>query len=268
VNNSNNKNTTLRKVQADTHQIVSEDKFNYVDVGEGQVLLLLHGLFGALSNFSDLIDYFKDSYRVVIPILPIYDGPKEKSSIEGLLEFISEFVSYKDLKGVIPIGNSLGGHLALKYAVHYAENTKGMVITGSSGLFEDSLGDTYPKKSDYSYIEEKTKLTFYDPEVATKELVDEIFEVVNNREKAIRILYIARSAIRNNMAEDVPSIKVPSLLIWGKQDTITPPFVAEEFHKLLPDSSLEWIDKCGHAAMMERPQEFNKVLERFLQTKY
>lgn len=252
-------------MQANELILQEEDKFKFVDVGEGQTMLLLHGLFGALSNFSDLINYFKDRFRVIIPILPIYDGPKEKSTLEGLLEYVDEFVAFKDLKKVIPIGNSLGGHLALKYAVSNPDNIAGLVLTGSSGLFEDSLGDTYPKKSDYNYIKEKTSLTFYDPKVATKELVDEIFEIVNNRDKAIRILYIARSAIRNNMADVIPTIKAPTLLVWGKQDTITPPFVAEEFDKLLPNSTLEWIDKCGHASMMERPNEFNEILERFMQ---
>lgn len=253
-------------VQASEITLQEAGKFKFVDVGEGQTMLLLHGLFGALSNFSDLINHFKSHYRVIIPILPIYDGPKEKSTLEGLLEYVEEFVAFKELKNVIPIGNSLGGHLSLKYAVANSDNIAGLVLTGSSGLFEDSLGDTYPKKSDYNYIKEKTALTFYDPAVATKELVDEIFEIVNNREKAIRILYIARSAIRNNMATEIPSIKVPTLLVWGKQDTITPPFVAEEFDKLLPNSTLEWVDKCGHAAMMERPNEFNEILERFMQT--
>ena len=54
-------------------------------------------------------------------------------------------------------------------------------------------------------------------------------------------------------------------LIWGKQDNITPPHVAEEFHELLPDSKLYWIDKCGHAPMMEQPLEFNKILNDYLE---
>lgn len=247
--------------------IIEEQGFKFLDTGneDGEVLLLLHGLFGALSNFAGLIDYFKKEHRVIIPILPIYDGPKEKANLEGLLEFVESFVAFKKLNKVIPIGNSLGGHLALKFAVANPNLMRGLVLTGSSGLFEDSLGNTYPRKEDYEYIKHKTGLTFYDPEVATKELVDEVYEIVNNREKAIRILYMARSAIKNNMADVIPNIQAPTLLIWGKNDTITPPFVAEEFHKLIPKTTLEWIDKCGHAAMMEHPQEFNRLLERFLQ---
>jgi len=83
----------------------------------------------------------------------------------------------------------------------------------------------------------------------------------------IRTLAIAKSAIRHNMAKDLPKMKQPTCLIWGKQDKVTPPEVAVDFDKLLPDSDLFWIDKCGHAAMMERPEEFNNVLDTWLTTR-
>jgi pimeloyl-ACP methyl ester carboxylesterase len=76
---------------------------------------------------------------------------------------------------------------------------------------------------------------------------------------------MAKSAIRHNMNKDLPKIHIPVSLIWGKDDKITPPEVAIEFNQLLPDSELHWIDKCGHAPMMEQPQEFNKYLKAFLE---
>jgi pimeloyl-ACP methyl ester carboxylesterase len=126
------------------------------------------------------------------------------------------------------------------------------------------MGETYPKRGDYEYMRKKTELTFYDPKVATKELVDEVFSIVNNRLKAIKIISLARSAIKHNLGSELQEISIPVCLIWGKNDTITPPMVAEEFHKLLPTSELFWIDKCGHAPMMEVPDEFNAILEKFL----
>jgi pimeloyl-ACP methyl ester carboxylesterase len=126
------------------------------------------------------------------------------------------------------------------------------------------MGDTYPKRGDYDYIKKKTELTFYDPKIATKELVDEVYEIVNNRLKAIKIIALAKSAIRNNLGEDINQIKQPTLLIWGNNDAITPPFVGREFHRLIPNSELHFIDKCGHAPMMEVPDEFNRILHKFL----
>jgi 2-hydroxy-6-oxonona-2,4-dienedioate hydrolase len=81
----------------------------------------------------------------------------------------------------------------------------------------------------------------------------------------LRIVSLAKSALRHNLREFLSAIKTPTLLVWGSNDNITPTFVGEEFHKLMPDSSLHFIEQCGHAAMMEKPEEFNLILDNFLQ---
>jgi pimeloyl-ACP methyl ester carboxylesterase len=126
------------------------------------------------------------------------------------------------------------------------------------------MGDTYPKRGDKEYIRNKTAITFYDPAMATDELVNEVFEITNNRLKVIKIIALAKSAIRNNLGEELSEIKQPTCLIWGNNDTITPPFVGNEFNRLIPNSELHFIDHCGHAPMMEVPEEFNKILATFL----
>ncbi len=247
------------------HTITEENGFKYVEEGEGDVLLLLHGLFGALSNFFDIIEHFKATHKVVIPILPLYDLPLEESTVVGFVDYVERFVAWKKYDKVIVMGNSLGGHIALIYALRNPEKIKGVVLTGSSGLFESAMGDSYPKRGDYEYIKKKAELTFHNPAFATKELVDELFDIVNDRNKVLRVLTTAKSAIRQNLAEEVSKITAPTLLIWGNNDTITPPFVGEEFHKLIPNSKLLFIDECGHAPMMEQPEEFNRYLSEFLQ---
>ena len=162
------------------------------------------------------------------------------------------------------MGNSLGGHVALVYILKNPERIRSLTLTGSSGLFENGMGDTYPKRGDREYIRNKTALTFYDPSLATEELVNEVFEITNNRLKVIKIIALAKSAIRNNLGEEISQIKQPTCLIWGNNDSITPPFVGKEFHRLIPNSELHFIDKCGHAPMMEVPVEFNEILEGFL----
>jgi pimeloyl-ACP methyl ester carboxylesterase len=163
------------------------------------------------------------------------------------------------------MGNSLGGHVALVYALSKPEKIRSLILTGSSGLFENGMGDSYPKRGDKEYIRNKTSLTFYNPALATDELVNEVFEITSNRLKVIKIIALAKSAIRNNLGEELNQIKIQTCLIWGNNDTITPPFVGEEFHKLIPNSELHFIDKCGHAPMMEVPETFNEILEGFLQ---
>lgn len=244
--------------------IKEENGFKYIEEGEGDTLLLLHGLFGALSNFDDVTESFKSQYRVVIPLLPIYDLPLLTTGVTTLAKYLLKFVRHKKLKNINLLGNSLGGHVALIFTLNHPEYVKALVLTGSSGLYENSFGGTFPKRENYEFIREKVAYTFFDPAMATKELVDEVYETVNDRNKVIRILSMAKSAIRHNLAKDLHKITIPVCLIWGMNDTVTPPDVATEFHNLLPNSELNWIDNCGHAPMMEVPDEFIRFLRRFL----
>jgi 2-hydroxy-6-oxonona-2,4-dienedioate hydrolase len=244
-------------------EVKSQGKFKFVEEGEGEPLILLHGLFGALSNFKDLFDHFKSKYRVIIPMLPLFELGLE-TGVGALAKYVQRFIEMRDFEKVHLMGNSLGGHIGLIYTLAHNDKVKTLTLTGSSGLFENGMGETYPKRGDYEFIRRKTELTFYDPAIATKELVDEIYDIVNNRLKAIKIIALAKSAIRNNLSGELREITCPTCLIWGKNDTVTPPMVAEEFKQLLPNSELHWIDKCGHAPMMEVPGEFNKILSEFL----
>jgi len=247
-----------------TYEIKQDGKFRYIEEGQGEPLVLLHGLFGALSNFQYLIEHFKQTNKVVVPMLPLLDLDLLHTSVSGLQKYVHKFIEQRKYQGIHLMGNSLGGHVALVHILKHPERIKSLILTGSSGLFENGMGDTYPKRGDKEYIRKKTALTFFDPALATDELVNEVFEITNNRLKVIKIIALAKSAIRNNLGEELNNIMQPTLLIWGNDDTITPPFVGKEFNKLIPNSELHFIDKCGHAPMMEVPTEFNKILDGFL----
>lgn len=248
------------------YEIKQKDKFKYLEIGEGEPLVLLHGLFGALSNFKDLIDHFSKQYKVVVPMLPLFELDIFHTTVGGLAKYVYRFIEAQNYKNIHMLGNSLGGHVALVYILKHPERIKTLTLTGSSGLFENGMGDSYPKRGDREYIRKKTALTFYDTAMATEELVNEVFEITNNRIKVIKIIALAKSAIRNNLGEELNQVKQPTCLIWGNNDTITPPFVAKEFQSLIPNSELHFIDKCGHAPMMEVPSEFNAILYNFLAT--
>lgn len=246
------------------YKIREENDFHYIDEGNGEILLLLHGLFGALSNWQGVIDHFSQQYRVIIPLMPIHDMPIKEAGCEGLTVFIEKFIDHVKLDKFSLIGNSLGGHVALIYTLKHPEKVQRLILTGSSGLFENSMGGSYPKRGNYEYIKERVEYTFYDPKTASKELVDEVFEITNSIPKVMRIIAIAKSAQRNNMAKDIVRIEKPTLLIWGLNDTITPPHVGHEFNSLIKGSELQFIDHCCHAPMMEQPVEFNRILDHWL----
>ena len=245
--------------------VLKEEKgFTYAEKGEGEPLLLLHGLMGALSNWEKVIEEFSPRYRVIIPILPIYELPLLTTGVKALSKFVHKFIKFKKLSRVVLLGNSLGGHVGLIYVLSHPGYVKALVLTGSSGLYENAFGGTFPRRDNYEFVKGRVEYTFYDPAVASKEMVDEVYANINDRTKVIRILAMAKSAIRHNMKTDLRKITMPVALIWGREDKITPPEVAVEFNQLLPNSYLYWVEKCGHAPMMERPEEFGQYLNVFL----
>ena len=247
---------------------IEKGGFKYLTSGKGKPIVILHGLMGGLGNFEGFISHFpKLGYQLFMPELPIYTASLLNTNVKYFSKFINDFIKFLELDKVILVGNSLGGHVGLLHAKLFPEFTKALVLTGSSGLYENAMGDTYPKRGDYDFIKKKTENVFYSPKIATKEVVDEVFESVNDRNKVIRILAMAKSAIRHNMAKDLPKIKIPTALIWGEDDKVTPPEVAEEFNNLLPDSKLFWIKKCGHAPMMEHPDKFNSIIKKWFAEK-
>ncbi|WP_418602858.1 alpha/beta fold hydrolase [Hwangdonia sp.] len=249
-----------------THRLRKEKNYSYIEVGEGKPIIVLHGLMGGLSNFDSVTNFFsKKGYKIIIPELPIYSMSLLKTNVKSFAKYLHDFIEFKRYEDVILLGNSLGGHIGLYHTKLFPEKVEALIITGSSGLYESAMGGGYTKRSDYEVIKKKAQDVFYDPEIATKDIVDEVYKTVNDRNKLIKTLAIAKSAIRHNMAKDLPKMQTPTCIIWGKNDTVTPPEVAEEFNELLPDSELFWIDKCGHAAMMEHPDEFNQILDAWLQ---
>jgi len=248
-------------------KIFSKNNFKYIDEGNGTTIILLHGLMGSLSNFKSSVEELpKKGFRIIMPLLPIYELPLLKTSAKELSNFLHEFVSLLNLDNFFLLGNSLGGHVGLIYTIKHQKKMKGLILTGSSGLYENAIGGSFPKRGDYNFIKTKTEEVFYNPKCAEKSLVDEVFETVNNRKKLIKILAMAKSAIRHNMKKELPKITIPTCIIWGENDKVTPPKVAEEFHDLISSSQLFWIEKCGHAAMMEHPGIFNKIVIKWIQS--
>ena len=247
---------------------INESGFEYIESGEGPVIILLHGLMGGIDNFEGIINELpKQGFKVVGPILPLFKKPMLKTTIKHFTKYVYDFILFKKFKQVTLLGNSLGGHISLVFAKKYPELVKSLVLTGSSGLYENSMGASFPRRGDYEYIRKKTEEVFYNPKMATKKLVDHVFEIANQRESLMRLLAMAKSAIRHNMSSDIPKLNFPVCLIWGKQDTVTPPQVAEEFNSLFPKSDLYWIDKCGHSPMWEHPKEFLAILKKWLAKK-
>ena len=243
-----------------------EGRFTWVEKGDtGRPIILLHGLMGGIDNFGEMVDLISAKYKVYGLDLKLFEGRRIKVSVKSLSDYLYEFMNHLKLNSAILIGNSMGGHIGLIFGKKNPRMVDCLILTGSSGLYENAMGDSFPRRGDKDYIRRKTEEVFYDPKVATDELVDNVFEIASNRIKVLKLLGYAKSAIRHNMAEDLPNLKMPTCLIWGAEDKVTPPHVAEEFHKLLPNSELNWIPLCGHAPMWEHPKKFSEIVLKFLE---
>ena len=166
------------------YTLKKEGDFSYIEVGEGTPIIVLHGLMGGLSNFDAVASFFSENgFKVIIPELPLYTTPLVKTNVKSFSKYLYNFIDYKGFDNVILLGNSLGGHIGLYHTKLYPEKVKALVITGSSGLYESAMGSGYTKRSDYEVIKKKAQEVFYDPEVATKEIVDGVYATVNDRNK-------------------------------------------------------------------------------------
>lgn len=247
------------------------ERHGYRYIAEGPVtdrppVVLLHGMLGDLSNWTHSIHTLvAHQYQVFAPVLPVYDLPLKQTSVPGLVTYVRGFVEALSLDPPVLVGNSLGGHVALLYALAYPEALPALVLSGASGIYEVNIGTTTPRRQDREYIRERAAVTFYDPAHATDELVEEMHGIVNDRARALRLIKMARSAKSETIVDRLDAIDTPTLLVWGRDDAITPPDVGKEFLARMDNARLEFIDACGHAPMIEHPERFNVLMLEFLQ---
>ena len=129
-----------------------DKKYHFIEKGEGHPMVLLHGLMGGLSNFEEMAEFFADKgFKVFVPQLPIYDLPVLNTNLTAISKFVGKFIKQEIGKPVTVVGNSMGGHIGLILTLARPEYVHSLVLTGSSGLYERSFGDSFPRKSDKEY---------------------------------------------------------------------------------------------------------------------
>lgn len=206
----------------------------------------------------------KNGYRAIVPYLKLDELSRKDANVQGVVNYVRTFTKFLGLNEKILIGNSLGGQIAVRYVNRYPESIAGLLLSGSSGVYETEVGNTTFRRRDHDYIRAKAEITFYDPTMVTDELVERIYDLATNRFRALRFVWLARSSMKDLIIDELKKIDVPTYLIWGMEDQITPPDVAHTFQELIPNAKLQFIDKCGHAPMMEHPEIFNRLMIEFL----
>ncbi len=236
----------------------------WIERGAGEPVVLLHGLMGEMDHWEPTLEALAPRWRALAPEIPIFDAERAEPSVPGLADYVDRLMTALDIDRAVVGGNSLGGHLALELALRRPERATGLILTGSSGLFERGFTRGVPHVPTTEFVREKMTEIFYDPALVTPAWVESVRRILVTRACAIRLLHVARSAKRGNLEERLAQIHVPTLLVWGKDDRITPLEVAERFRALIPDSELVTIANCGHAPMLEQPAIFNAIVEDWL----
>lgn len=238
--------------------------FRTVEGGNsGPEVILLHGLFGALSNWNSthpLISKFSRPIALEFPIIP---GHRSEVRVKALSVYTECFIRERSLQPVILCGNSLGGHVALRLCLASPELVDCLVLSGTSGLYEHSV-DTLPVRPDQTFIREHMARVFYDRKFITDAAVNEIHGILTKRTNVLNLIHAARSAKKDNLLKLLGNIKVPTLLLWGEDDQVTTMDVARVFNQNIPNSKLVTIKNCGHAPMIEHPEWFTAEVQKFL----
>jgi len=244
-----------------------------IERGVGQPVVFLHGLLGLNWHWLPVVDQLAHRARCIMPQAPLHKLRGHQRTIEGATDLIRCALTARLHQPAIFVGNSMGGQIALRLAMERPSMVCGLVLTGSSGLFErtDDLDELSTTSRDVSHrpsrdwIHRKIAELFYSPDEAMlNNAVEMAVTELADRRAARAIVRLSRSAKADNLADRLSRVTQPTLLIWGKRDIVTPPRVADDFLRLLPDARLRWLEHCGHAPMIEYPEIFAQEVAAFL----
>ncbi|MEM2760753.1 MAG: alpha/beta hydrolase [Nitrososphaerales archaeon] len=235
-------------------------------------VLCLHGLGASAERWSKVLPILAKEYHVVAPDLIGFgysDKPEVHYTIDFLVRFVRKFMKKMQLKKVILVGASLGGHIALETALAYGDTVEKLVLVSPAGMMKNPTPGLshYIAAAMYPTVENARKAF---QEMAGSKDVDEIYtKDFVNRMQLPYAKYAFMSAVLGSRAapalEDrLHKIKVPTLIVWGKKDGLIPVKFARKFHAYIKDSKLVIMDNCGHTPYFEKPNEFCNILLEFL----
>ena len=249
--------------------VVPDRSLPMLDTGIGkETVVFLHGLFGSPNNWLSLMKDLSNSYRVVAPSLPIDRQPDRlKNGVKSISELtchIADIIDGLQLKNFVVCGNSLGGLIGIDYCLRHPNRVAGLVLVGSAGLYESSVTNGAKPRVSREFVRSVIAGIFYNDELVTDELVEEWYQTIHDREYVRFILRLSRATHQRNVADELYKLSLPTMIVWGRNDVITPPHVAERFKSQIPGARLQYIDHCGHAPSIEQPEILTKIIHEFL----
>ncbi len=234
-----------------------------VECGSGMPIVFLHGLVGLNEHWGKVVDRIASRVRCITLEVPLLELRGVDCSLSAVSAMTMQFLDREIGEPAILVGNSFGGHVALRVTHERPELVHALVLAGSSGLIERTVVKGAPVRPTREWLVEKIGELFYDKSKMDPNDVDRAFELLNERGGARAMVKLSKSARRDNMTDDLADIMQKTLLIWGKKDIVTPPSAGQGFRELMPNAKLHWLDDCGHAPMIESPIGFGDAMHSF-----
>ncbi len=239
-------------------------KADVVECGTGPKIVFLHGLVGLNEHWEDVVRRIKHQAHCTTLELPLLELRGDDCSLWSVVDMTTQFLE-EHLDGpAVLVGNSFGGHVALRIAHARPDLVRALILAGSSGLIERTMVKGAPVRPSREWLEEKIGELFHDKSAMNPGDVDRAHKLLNERGGARAMVKLSKTARRDNMTDDLGDITCPTLLIWGRQDIVTPPSAGQGFTELMPDAKIVWLDQCGHAPMLESPVPFAQSVLDFL----
>lgn len=254
----------LRPVTASTRDRITGMDIRIDRAGVGRPLVVFNGLLGLNAHWFGCLPHLVERAECFLVQPPLLEMRGPGCSVDGVTRLAASVLESMLDEPAVVVGNSLGGHVGLRLAVEHPHLIRGLVLVGSSGLFERTLERGVEHSPSRDWLERKIGELFYDRSRMWPSMVDEAYEELSRRSSARALVKLGRSAKNDHLGERLHEVRVPTLVAWGRNDVVTPPEVAEQFAGGIPGARLRWIDRCGHAPQVERPDELGALIGAFL----
>lgn len=266
----------------------ADGRVHYQTWGEGPAIILIHGggagAYG-YSNYRKNVEPLSQRNQVIVPDLPGYGQSAQRAQPDGLIvalaNAVRDVMDHAGIESASLVGNSLGGMTSLRFALDTPERVDKLILMGPGGGLPtltpfpteglqrmlDFYGGEGPTLEKLARI---TDLLVYDRSSITDDLLEERFRIATLPET------LANPPLRTLMAhpkdhlwsQGLDQISSPTLIIWGAEDRVLPLDAGFILRKLIPNADMHIFAKCGHWAQWERPDEFNALVDQFVNNTY
>lgn len=269
----------LRRVE------VAGASVNYVEIGEGQPLLFIHGVSGCWQNWLENLPHCAARRRCVALDLPGFGAspvPEWPIGMEAYGRLMREFCAELGLDGATLVGNSMGGLVAVELALAAPETFERLVLVSAAGIINTwrpeeravatawawrRFSPLFADRGRQIVSRRRLRRAVFQPFVRFPDRLDGdvlVEQIVNGLHEADGFEPALADLIRTDFRDRLATIAMPTMVVWGLSDRVVPVAAAASYHRRIPNSRLEIFERTGHVPQLERPLRFNALLDDFL----